>query len=57
MESIIRDDTISFLEASKKLNSYQDGFTRKRSCLTNLLESLEAWTQALDEGMEWTLYS
>ena len=50
MESIIRDDTISFLEASKKLNSYQHGFTRKRSCLTNLLESLEAWTQALDEG-------
>jgi len=50
MESIIRDDTVSFLESSKKLNRYQHGFTRKRSCLTNLLESLEVWTQALDEG-------
>jgi len=48
MESIIRDDTLSFLESSNKLNSYQHGFTRKRSCLTNLLESLETWTQALD---------
>jgi len=50
MESIIRDDTLSFLESSNKLNSYQHGFTRKRSCLTNLLESLEAWTHALDDG-------
>jgi len=50
MECIIKDDSISFLEAFKKLNSYQHGFTRKRSCLTNLLELLEAWTQALDEG-------
>jgi len=25
-------------------------FTRGRSCLTNLLESLENWTKALDEG-------
>jgi len=50
MESIISDDTLSFLESSNKLNSYQHGFTHKRSCLTNLIESLEAWTQALDDG-------
>jgi ribonuclease P/MRP protein subunit RPP40 len=28
----------------------QHGFVRGRSCLTNLLESFESWTRALDEG-------
>ena len=28
----------------------QHGFTHGRSCLTNLLETFEAWTILLDEG-------
>ena len=28
---------------------HQHGFMKGRSCLTNLLQSLEKWTQALDE--------
>src|SRR6218665_1193904 len=32
------------------LSANQHGFTRNRSCLTNLLETLEEWTEALDEG-------
>ena len=50
MESIIRDDMVIFLEEGGLLNSNQYGFMKKRSCLTNLLETLEIWTKALDEG-------
>ena len=28
----------------------QQGFMQKKSCLTNLLETLEEWTSALEEG-------
>jgi len=48
MESIIKDYLVSYL--ADKLSCYQHGFMKGRSCLTNLLESLEAWTKALDEG-------
>lgn len=32
------------------MNMAQHGFTKGRSCLTNLLESLEKWTDCIDEG-------
>ena len=41
---------VIFLEEGGLLNSNQYGFMKKRSCLTNLLETLEIWTKALDEG-------
>ena len=28
----------------------QHGFMKSRSCLTNVLETLEDWTKALDSG-------
>ena len=33
-----------------KLRCFQHGFMKHRSCLTNLLECLEEWTKALDDG-------
>jgi hypothetical protein len=33
------------------MNNYQHGFTKGRSCTTNLLETLEAWTRLLDSGI------
>ena len=39
-----------FLEASNFPCKEQHGFTNSRSCLINLLETLENWTRALDEG-------
>jgi len=30
--------------------SSEHGFVSNRSCLTNLLETLEEWTEPLDEG-------
>ena len=48
MESIIRDVLVTALK--DKFSCSQHGFMKHRSCLTNILESLEAWTKALDEG-------
>ena len=39
-----------FLDENNVISSCQDGFIKGRSCLTNLLESLEQWTTALDKG-------
>ena len=50
MESIIKDSITTFLEQNQITSHSQHGFTKGRSCLTNLLESLEQWTQALDNG-------
>jgi len=48
MESIIRNTVVESLK--DKFSRFQHGFMKHRSCLTNILESLEAWTKALDEG-------
>ena len=48
MESIIRDTVVESLK--DKCSCFQHGFMKHRSCLTNILESLEAWTKALDDG-------
>ena len=48
IESIVRDTVVESLK--DKLSCFQHGFMKYRSCLTNILESMEAWTKALDEG-------
>jgi Reverse transcriptase (RNA-dependent DNA polymerase)/Endonuclease-reverse transcriptase len=50
MESIVKDRILEFLEDNDSLNQAQHGFMKGRSCLTNLLETLEMWTKTLDEG-------
>jgi len=50
MESIIKEKFMKFLESNNLLCRSQHGFRSGRSCLTNLLETLENWTKALDEG-------
>ena len=50
MESIVRDSLVNYLESGHKLTNQQHGFMKGRSCLTNLLETFESWTRALDEG-------
>ena len=52
MESLIKASMSSFLEENKTITDRQHGFMKNRSCLTNLLECFENWTQALDEGFE-----
>ena len=50
LESIIRDKIVEHLKRNNLLNDAQHGFREGRSCLTNLLETLEQWTEILDEG-------
>jgi len=50
MESIIKDAVLSYIEDNNPITVHQHGFVSGRSCLTNLLEVLEAWTRILDSG-------
>ena len=50
IESIIREQIWDFLTESEVLNPCQHGFVKHKSCFTNLLESHNTWTSALDMG-------
>ena len=50
MESIIRDEIMKHLTENELLSTCQHGFVPKRSCVTNLLETLDNWTESLDSG-------
>nr|VZI30292.1 unnamed protein product [Spirometra erinaceieuropaei] len=49
-EKIIKKALMQFLEHHHLLSDAQNGFRIGRSCLTNLLLTLERWTKARDEG-------
>ena len=51
LESIITDQVEDYLKNLGVPNNHQRGFRAGRSCLTNLLTSLEEWTKAVDEGL------
>lgn len=50
LEGLIRFKLVDHLEKSDVLSGSQHGFMAGRSCMTNLLETFENWTTALDEG-------
>nr|VZI42701.1 unnamed protein product [Spirometra erinaceieuropaei] len=50
MENIIKKALVQLLEQHHLLSDAQHGFQSGRSCLTNLLFTLERWTKARDEG-------
>jgi len=54
MESIVRGDMVTFFDEGSLFSRNQHLFMKKRSCLTNLLETFEEWTKAFDEeyGMD-----
>ena len=49
MESIIRDAMVQHLVENDLCTTQQHGFTNGRSCLTNLLETFESWTEDVDK--------
>uniref|UniRef100_A0A0X3PTK8 Reverse transcriptase domain-containing protein n=1 Tax=Schistocephalus solidus TaxID=70667 RepID=A0A0X3PTK8_SCHSO len=51
MEKIIKTELMRHLEENNLLSSYQHGFRSGRSCLTNLLTSMESWTKSLEMGL------
>ena len=50
LESILRDKISVFLTQHNVITTHQHGFVQGRSCLSNLLQSLEDWTFSLDNG-------
>ena len=50
MEGIIKGELTQLAEEHGLVSGQQHGFVRGRSCLTNLLECVEEWIKALDEG-------
>ena len=50
MGSIIRDAMVQHLVENDLCTTQQHGFTKGRSCLTNLLETFESWTEDVDKG-------
>ena len=48
MESIIRDKMLKFAHKNNFMTSNQHGFIESRSCLTNVLETLEDLIKTLD---------
>ena len=50
MESIVRQHLVKHLTDNNILRDEQHGFREGRSCLSNLLETLEHWTEIIDEG-------
>ena len=47
LESMIRDSVMSFLSENMLISKNQHGFVKHKSCVTNLLESLDIATKAL----------
>ena len=50
LESIVRTHILKHLDTNNILRDEQHGFRERRSCLTNLLEMMEYWTEILNEG-------
>ncbi|BHF82667.1 hypothetical protein SprV_0802580600 [Sparganum proliferum] len=48
MEKTIKKELMAYLETNNLLSNAQYGFRRGRSCVTNLLYTLQSWTRALD---------
>ena len=51
LESLIRDELMRHLDTHGLLSEHQHGFRPRRSCTTQLLDSLDAWTKMLDGNM------
>jgi len=50
LERVIKEQLTNHLDYKKQISFYQHGFVSHRSCLTNLLEAFEKWTEYLDAG-------
>ena len=51
MEKIIRDRLLKHMMSNGILSDRQHGFVPGRSCVTQLLEVLDLWTEALENGI------
>ena len=49
-EKLVRQSVVEHLEQNKLISDEQPGFVGGRSCITHLLDVLDDWTKALEEG-------
>ena len=49
MEKIIRDALLEYMEENGLFTNHQHGFRKGRSCVTQLIEVMEKWTEDLDQ--------
>ena len=52
LEKIIRKEIMTYMQKNNLLSDDQHGFSKDRSCLTNLLEALDDITRMVDEGLQ-----
>ena len=50
LESIIRESIIEHMTSNNLISNTQHGFLPKRSCVTQLLTSMEYWTDEIRKG-------
>ena len=50
LESLVRDNLLHHMSATGMLHGAQHGFLPKRSCATQLMEVVEDWTAAMEDG-------
>jgi len=50
METLVRKHIILHLESNNLISGEQHGFVAGRSCVTNLLETLDDWTEIIGSG-------
>jgi ribonuclease P/MRP protein subunit RPP40 len=50
LERVLKDAMVQYLEEHELIGSSQHGFRKGRSCLTNLLEFIQAVTEGVDQG-------
>ena len=50
MEKLVRNEVMAHMTRNYLLSSLQHGFVHGRSCTTQLLEVLDKWTEALEQG-------
>ncbi len=49
LEKLIRREIVQHMKRNKLFSSYQHGFLEKRSCISNLLTTMEEWTAILED--------
>jgi hypothetical protein len=50
LESFVRDSIVKHMNHNKLFSPYQHGFRSGRSCITQLLQVMDHWTELLDMG-------
>ena len=50
LERITRSSLVEDIEVNNLFSKHKHGFTKNTSCLTNLLETIEEWTEAIENG-------